>query len=331
MDIDDDVDLPKLLFIGSAIYSGLTTSLHPLNVIKTRAQAFSSEKVQLSRVEAVRSLMRTQGVRGLYAGLVPVLAGALPARAGYILALEGTRPRAQAAARLIGLDGASAFAFANGCSGLAAATASLLIYVPADVVSQRMMVTTRDTGKRTMGGEIRAVYAAEGVRGFFRGFWISAATGLPAGSIWWAAYGYARRALPALLGPTPDLLQTAMAGTFAAGATVCAVAPLDTLKTRTQLAGSMVSDGPAARSEPVWRLAARLARQDGLFSLYAGSLPRFAHLSLWGTALVTVYEELKRTCRKPDAPPPAKPGGYTARAEARGEGLKRYASGARFP
>ena len=84
--------------------------------------------------------------------------------------------------------------------------------------------------------------------------------------------------------------------------------PLDTLKTRIQLAG-----GTAAASEPVWRLAARLARQDGLFSLYAGSLPRFAHLTLWGTALVTVYEELKRTCRK-----------------APGDGLKRHLSGARF-
>lgn len=325
----DELDLPKLLVAGSVIYSGLTTSLHPLNVIKTRAQAFSSDKVQVSRTEAVRSLMRTQGVRGLWAGLVPVLAGALPARAGYILALEGTRPQAQAAARFAGLDGASAEAVAHGVAGFAAAMASLLIYVPADVVSQRMMVTTGPNTaalRRTLFGEIAAVHAAGGWRGFFRGFGISAATGLPAGSIWWAAYGSTRGALPALLGPIPDLAQAAVAGTLAAAATVVTVAPLDTLKTRTQLAGALASDAAGAASEPVWRLATRLARQDGLLSLYAGSLPRFAHLSLWGTALITVYEQLKRTCRKAGAPPIA-----PLARRAPGEGLKRYASGACFP
>ena len=55
-----------------------------------------------------------------YAGLLPVLAGALPARAGYISALEGTRPFWQRRAEAAGMDGASAAAASNGAAGFAA-------------------------------------------------------------------------------------------------------------------------------------------------------------------------------------------------------------------
>ena len=64
-----------------------------------------------------------------------MLAGALPARAAYIVALEGVRPRAAAGARGLGLTGVQVDAVAHGCAGLAAAAASMLIYVPVDVVS----------------------------------------------------------------------------------------------------------------------------------------------------------------------------------------------------
>ena len=88
------------------------------------------------------------------------------------------------------------------------------------------------------------------------------------------------------------------AGLLAGGAIevarVIVTHPLDTIKTHVQLATS--------NSESSWRLATRLIRRDGLASLYSGFAPRFVHLSLWGTALITIYEELKRVCRKP--PPP---------------------------
>ena len=285
--LDDDVDLPQLLLIGSGIYSGLTTALHPLNVIKTRQQA--SAAADPDRLMLVRSLIRSHGVRGLWAGIVPVLAGALPARAGYILALEGSRPWLKQTAQQAGLQGPSAEAVSHGGAGLAAALTSLLLYVPADVVSQRLMVTAAGEGTSLLG-EMSAIRRESGLLGFFRGFGISAATGLPAGAIWWATYGTCRPALPGLVGPSaPELLQSWMAATAAAAATVAAVAPLDTIKTQVQLA-------PTA--QPATRVAARIVREGGLLSLYAGSLPRLVHLSLWGTALIVVYEELKRLCKK---------------------------------
>ena len=100
----DDLDLPKLLLYGSAMYTILHARTrievvaarrlcvdlsflggarncitYPLAVVKTRMQA--SELPNMSSRQAVSQLMQTGGVRGFYAGLVPVLCGALPARA----------------------------------------------------------------------------------------------------------------------------------------------------------------------------------------------------------------------------------------------------------
>ena len=298
---DDDVDIPKLLLVGSGAYTCLTATLHPLSVIKTRAQAVSSS-AHTSRIELIRGMIAASGVRGLWAGVVPVLAGALPARAAYIVALEGVRPRAAAGARSLGLTGVQVDAVAHGCAGLAAAAASMLIYVPVDVVSQRLMMygdpavaAARGmdvTARPSFSREVRSIVETSGVRGLFRGLGISLAIGLPAGSIWWGAYGSARATLGRMpeLCATPDLALKGAAGTFAAFCTCAAVAPLDTIKTHVQLS--------TTGTESAWRLATRLLRKDGLLSLYAGFGPRFVHLSIWGSCLITIYEELKRVCKK---------------------------------
>ena len=117
--------------------------------------------------------------------------------------------------------------------------------------------------------------------------------GLPAGSIWWATYGAARSAIPGVAGSQHEFVQKAIGATAAATATVAAVAPLDTVKTHHQLS--------SRSSESAWQLAVRLVRRDGFLSLYAGSTPRWLHLAVWSTMLITIYEELKRSCPKPRA------------------------------
>ena len=90
---DAELDLGRLLLLGSGLYTLLNATLHPLNVLKTRAQVASSRAAAYpSQLDFFRSLLGPQygggGVRGLFAGLVPVLVGAIPARAAYITALE---------------------------------------------------------------------------------------------------------------------------------------------------------------------------------------------------------------------------------------------------
>ena len=88
-----------------------------------------------------------------------------------------------------------------------------------------------------------------------------------------------------------ELVGHMASGALAGAAVEAALYPLDTIKTHHQLA--------VGNTETALQLFVRLVRRDGFFSLYAGSVPRFMHLSLWSTCLICVYEELKKTCRKP--------------------------------
>ena len=320
----DEVDIPRLLFVGSGLYSVLTATLHPLNVLKTRAQAFSSQQQHAaSRLQQLQRLVGDGGVRGLFAGLGPVLAGAIPARAAYILALEGVRPSAERTARAVlpAQDASVHAAIGNGTAGLAAASASMIVYVPMDVVSQKMMMPTTAAASGGapsssaassgvgVASVVRDIVSTSGWRGLYRGIGISFAIGLPAGSIWWATYGATRAWLKGADGGgggggdsgggggvrLSELQQTAASSTAAAVATVLSVAPIDTVKTQHQLA--------TASGETAWQLTRRLVRTDGVLSLYAGTTPRLLHLALWSTCLITIYEELKRRCVRRVVPP----------------------------
>ena len=197
--LDENLDLPKLLLYGSGIYSALTLALHPLSVLKTRAQA-STAPSSLSRGDALRAMLRTSGVRGLYAGLGPVILGAVPARAAYISVLEGTRPAARRGAAAAGLSGAAAVSAASGTSAFGAVLASQLVYVPVDVVTQKLMVAGdphaagagAGAGEATAAQVVRAILKESGPLGLYRGFGVSLVAHLPGGSIWWASYAGAR-------------------------------------------------------------------------------------------------------------------------------------------
>mmetsp|Transcript_8210 Transcript_8210/g.36623 ORF Transcript_8210/g.36623 Transcript_8210/m.36623 type:complete len:172 (+) Transcript_8210:844-1359(+) len=74
-------------------------------------------------------------------------------------------------------------------AGGVASLSSQAIVVPVDVVSQRLMVSTRAQGK-THGGlqEVRKLLAADGFKGLYRGFGISLMTYVPSSAVWWSAY-----------------------------------------------------------------------------------------------------------------------------------------------
>ena len=290
--LDENLDLPKLLLYGSGIYSALTLALHPLSVLKTRAQA-STAPSSLSRGDALRAMLRTSGVRGLYAGLGPVILGAVPARAAYISVLEGTRPAARRGAAAAGLSGAAAVSAASGASAFGAVLASQLVYVPVDVVTQKLMVAGdphaagagAGAGEATAAQVVRAILKESGPLGLYRGFGVSLVAHLPGGSIWWASYAGARARLGAAA--LPALAEQALAAAVAAVAAVAVTAPLDTLKTRVQLGREAIL--PTARD---------LLRTSGVGGLWAGAPARTLHLALWGGIMVSVYEELKRRCRR---------------------------------
>ena len=289
----NDLDLTKLLIYGSGFYTALNCFTYPLAVVKTRMQAAT---VQTGSLEAARGLHRLAGVRGFYAGLLPTLCGALPARAGYITALEGAKEPVFVAMTALGVGSTGAAMISNGAGGFAAVLASQTLWTPWDVVTQRLMVAAgggAPASESSFFGVARNVFATSGWIGFYRGFGVTLLGYLPGGSVWWAAYGGAKEvaAQSAAAPAMPVVATQAAAATWASFWTVGITSPLDVLKTRVQLSTSKSS--PA-----LLPMATALIRAEGLSGLYRGFLPRWCQASLFSASVINIYEELKRICRK---------------------------------
>lgn len=177
-----DLDLRMLLLYGSGFYTALNCATYPLAVVKTRMQAAST---QMSTRAAAYDLHRLAGVRGFYAGLLPTLCGALPARMGYIIALEGAKDPVFAVASAAGMSTTSAAVVSNGAGGFAAVLASQIIWTPWDVVTQRLMVAAGGTSVAEVSffGVTRSIFEASGWSGFYRGFGVTLIGYLPGGSV----------------------------------------------------------------------------------------------------------------------------------------------------
>jgi len=87
-----DFPLPMIAFASGAI-SGVTSALltHPFDVTKTRRQALllSQNGVPISTFPFMKTLVRTEGVGALFAGLTPRLAKIAPACGIMIASYEG--------------------------------------------------------------------------------------------------------------------------------------------------------------------------------------------------------------------------------------------------
>ncbi|CAF2119780.1 unnamed protein product [Brassica napus] len=185
-------------------------------------------------------------------------------------------------------------------------TASLFsqaVFVPIDVVSQKLMVQgysghTKYTGGIDVATKIIKSY---GVRGLYRGFGLSVMTYSPSSAAWWASYGSSQRVIwSRLLGYGNDSKATAAPsqskivlvqalGGIIAGATASSITtPLDTIKTRLQVMGHQ-ENRPSAK-----KVVKDLIAQDGWKGFYRGLGPRFFSMSAWGTSMILTYEYLSK-------------------------------------
>ena len=178
------------------------------------------------------------------------------------------------------------------------------------------------THKVTAVQLVHQIVQREGLLGLYRGFWASAATFVPTSAIWWASYGAwqpvlwhqidaararrRRRRSSGATSPQQPLEQQprgdgevaavqAVAGILTGCNTAVITNPMDVAKTRLQTAATR-----AGGAKPTWVGVVReLYATNGLRGFYRGVQPRMVSSSIWGTAMVSGYEFLKRICALP--------------------------------
>nr|KYP41540.1 Solute carrier family 25 member 44 [Cajanus cajan] len=207
-------------------------------------------------------------------------------------------------------------AIANGIAGMGSAFLSQLLFVPVDVVSQKLMVQGFSGHAQYSGGldVTRKLIRSDGIKGLYRGFGLSVMTYTPSSAVWWASYGSSQRYIWSEVG-TPSLPKSevgipslpkseasipslpeiifvqATGGIIAAATASCFTTPLDTIKTRLQVTA-------LEKKISVKQVVKDLIREDGWKGLYRGLGPRFFSMSAWGTSMILAYEYLKRLCAK---------------------------------
>ncbi|KAJ8643786.1 hypothetical protein MRB53_005534 [Persea americana] len=300
----DKLDKTKFYVVGAGIFTGITVALYPVSVVKTRLQVASRDVVEKNAFSVVKNLVKTDGIPGLYRGFGTVITGAIPTRIIFMTSLETTKVAAFKMIEPFNFSEPTQAAIANGVAGMTSSLLSQAIFVPLDVISQKLMVQGY-SGYATYNGGIdvaRKVLKSDGIRGLYRGFGLSVMTYSPSSAVWWASYGSSQRYIWQFLGYGADdkehvpsqrtlMLVQGTGGIVAGVVASCITTPLDTIKTRLQ-----VMD-PEKRGT-ARQVVKRLIVEDGWKGLYRGLGPRFVSMSAWGTSMILAYEYLKRLCAK---------------------------------
>ncbi|KAF8393571.1 hypothetical protein HHK36_021815 [Tetracentron sinense] len=317
------LDKSKFFFLGAALFSGVSATLYPVVVLKTRQQVCQT---QVSCMRTAFGIVRHEGIRGLYRGFGTSLMGTIPARALYMTALEVTKSNVGTATIRLGFPEPTAAAIANAAAGLSAAMAAQLVWTPIDVVSQRLMVQGNNNPNipnsspcKYRGGidAFRKILSSDGPRGLYRGFGMSILTYAPSNAVWWASYSVAQRFVWGGFGCyfckkeneskensssscfEPDsktvMAVQGLSAAMAGGVSALITMPLDTIKTRLQ-----VLDGEENGRRPptIGQTVRNLVKEGGWAACYRGLGPRWASMSMSATTMITTYEFLKRLSAK---------------------------------
>ncbi|GIL94151.1 hypothetical protein Vretimale_317 [Volvox reticuliferus] len=142
----DRLDKNKFFIYGAGMFSGVTLTLYPLSVIKTKQMTLPGISGGFQGVKQTAStIMRTEGVPGFYRGFGTVIFGTIPARAVYLTTLEWTKSEVAKLVGDLGVTGPMAAGMANFAGGAVASLATQSVTVPIDVISQKQMVHGDET------------------------------------------------------------------------------------------------------------------------------------------------------------------------------------------
>ncbi|KAI6222761.1 hypothetical protein M3Y95_00928000 [Aphelenchoides besseyi] len=295
--------------------------LYPMSVVKSRLQLQKQNNVYRGTTHAFSSILRTEGFTALYRGFWVTLPQ-LSASFIYSSVYEKLRNVFTTHTNIRSDQLVSALA------GGAASVCTQFIFVPTDIVAQYMMVHNQSTafsgstksavvldilksdnlkGRYTLGLRvIRAVYKADGLLGFYRGFFSSLIMYIPSSMVFWSSYYQSliwlkqRRALHLTNGETRDLstlppadqkllLWQAISGAIGGMSAAIITNPLEVMRIRIQV-----------HRTSYWETMRRMVKFEGTRVFSKGLLPRMISNAIYSCMIMIGYETVKRASVLPE-------------------------------
>ncbi|KAK2712250.1 hypothetical protein QYM36_011066 [Artemia franciscana] len=195
------MDKRKFIPLNLAGSFALTASAYPFSLVKTRLQVQHGLENYGGAFDAFVKIAKYEGIRGFYKGFLVSCFG-LISGTGYIMTYEAMRSFLSKR----GIEDSSTRGFIAG--GIAALIGRTFAN-PLEIVTQRMMIMGQRKGindfvkipenviriKVDKRNALRAILSvissmakADGIKGFYRGFFMSLTTTVPAGALWWFFY-----------------------------------------------------------------------------------------------------------------------------------------------
>ena len=310
--------------LGSAtagIISRICT--HPLDTAKARLQSGGKvANTYRGPVDVLRKTIRTEGIRGWYRGFGAILVGGTPGTMVYLCSYEMIKKRLSA----ISNSNDESF-IVHFASGMLAETIACIVYVPVDVIKERLQVQQQQQrGKGAASSQqqyhgsydaMRKIMKNEGLGGIYKGYGATLLSFGPFSAIYFGLYEFMKKSVREHLqlrqGQSSDEngeLQkvqveqeydlpfhwvvgcSASAGAAASWLT----SPLDMAKLRLQVQRGKAATGGES-SQVMYRGmvdALQFAfRNGGIKGLFKGALARVLHFTPATCITMTAYETCK--------------------------------------
>lgn len=280
-------DMDKTQYFGKMFTMMVTmrTCLFPLQVVKTRLQFQNKADRQYSGIlDAAKKIARSEGYMGFFKGY-PISMLSLPAGFIYLTSLELSWQF---------LPDKMPKSVRDSASGVCACAASQMWMVPIDVLSQHQQINTKDkfsardqvSQTKTLASKI---YSREGVKGFYRGFWISLFTFGPQSAIFWGLFGSCQSKLKESTITKNENLHVCISAATASVLTNLLTTPLDTVRARFQLNKHRMSTKETFL---------KLYNSEGIPGLYKGYFARTLYGLLNSSPILMGYFWIRRSSQR---------------------------------
>ncbi|GAA0178734.1 hypothetical protein LIER_29877 [Lithospermum erythrorhizon] len=274
-------------FMVAGSIAGMTEhmAMFPVDTVKTQMQALTSCPLKsVSVVDALKSIMKADGVGGFYRGIGAMALGAGPAHAVYFSVYEVCK-------KAFSRENSNN-SLAHAGSGVCATVASDAVLTPMDVVKQRLQLS--ESPYKGVGDCVKRVLREEGVKAFYASYRTTVVMNAPFTAVHFATYEAAKRGLSEL---SPEhssderLVVHATAGAAAGALAAVVTTPLDVVKTQLQCQGVCGCDRFASSS--ISDVLRTIVKKDGYSGLMRGWFPRMLFHAPAAAICWSTYEAAK--------------------------------------
>ncbi|CAM8967308.1 unnamed protein product [Rhodiola kirilowii] len=283
--VHDGLHFWQFMVAGSIAGSIEHMAMFPVDTVKTQMQALGSCPIKSASVrEALRSIMKTEGAKGLYRGIGAMGLGAGPAHAVYFSVYETSK-------KFLSRENPNN-SMAHAASGVLATVASDAVFTPMDMVKQRLQLSSSPyKGVRDC---VRRVFKEEGFRAFYASYRTTVLMNAPFTAVHFATYEAAKKGLMEVSPENASDESWVVHATAGAGAGALAAAlttPLDVVKTQLQCQGVCGCD--RFKSGSIGDVVKTIITKDGYRGLLRGWLPRMLFHAPAAAICWSTYEAAK--------------------------------------